>query len=235
MHLVSFGQEGFYGGGGLLFLHASEKVVSQDRRYDFTASSNFTNSNATLPQAFPNVGLGVYAGYKHIFGKNPDKVRFWVGMELSYNRQRMEIKTNSDSLKFHTKIDYNFGPSIRMGIHYKKLSLNANVFGFLSQRWNNTNSFVPEGLIYDLNDAKTERGPAHPTYSKGVHTGVRAMGLGIGYFLKQNLAIKAEYTASKHVEYRNENTDGNYFDSGLGVYQTMFGITYYFWSPKKLF
>ena len=35
-------------------------------------------------------------------------------------------------------------------------------------------------------------------------TGERMMSLGIEYFIKSNLAVRAEYTASKHVEYRNE-------------------------------
>lgn len=233
IHFVAFGQEGFYTGGGLLFLNASEEVISKDGSYQFTASPNFTDSKATFPQAFPNIGFAGYVGYKHIFGTNPDKVRFWAGMELSYNRQNMDIELNVDSLNFQTKVNYNFGPSVRVGIQYKKLSAYANVFGFLSQRWSNTNSLVPDGVLYDLNDAKTERGSEHPSYSKGVHTGVRTMSLGIEYFLKPNLALRAEYTASKHVEYRNENSSENYFDSGLGVYQTMFGLTYYIWSPKK--
>ncbi|WP_025743854.1 outer membrane protein [Aquimarina pacifica] len=233
IQLTAFGQEGFYVGGGFLFLNAAEEVVSRDGSYNLTISPSFTSSKATVPQAFPNVGFGGYVGYKHIFGSNIDKVRFWAGVEFSYNHQKMDIKANTDSLNFHTEVDYNFGPSIRLGLQYKKLSAYAGLFGFLSQRWNNTNSLVPNGVLYDLNDARTERGAEHPTYSKGVHTGVRTMSLGIEYFLKQNLSIKAEYTASKHVEYRNENSDGNYFDSGLGVYQTMFGITYYIWSPKK--
>jgi len=207
--------------------------VSQDGSYNFTASPSFPDSNATLSQAFPNIGFGGYIGYKHIFGKNPEKIRFWTGMELSYNRQSMNIKTNVNSLDYNTIIDYNFGPSIKIGIQYKKLSIFSNVFGFMSQRWNNTNSLVPDGVLYDLDDAKIERGPEHPTYSKGVHTGVRTMSLGVEYVLKKNLVIRAEYTASKHAEYRNENSDGNYFDSGLGVYQTMFGLTYYLWTPKK--
>jgi len=228
-----FAQEGFYIGGGLLFLNASEEVVSKDGSYSFTAAPSFTDSKATLPQAFPNLGYGGYLGYKHIFGKRPDKVRCWVGMELSYNNQKMEIKQNVDSLNFLTNVNYNFGPSIRLGIQHKKLSFYANVFGFLSQRWSNSNSLIPNGILYDLDDAKVKRGPEHPTYSNGVHTGVRTMSLGMEYFLKSNLAIRAEYTASKHAEYRNENANGNYFDSGLGVYQTMFGISYYIWSPKK--
>ena len=225
-------QEGFYAGGGFLFLNASEEVVSQDGSYNFTASSNFTGKS-TLSQAFPNVGFGGYIGYKHIFGKNLDKVRFWAGMELSYNRQKMDIKANVNTLDYHTEVDYNFGPSIRVGIQRKKLSVYANVFGFLSQYWNNTNSLVPNGVLYDLNDAKTERGPEHPTYSKGVYTGVRTMSLGLEYTLKNNLTVRAEYTTAKHAEYRNENANGDYFDSGFGTYQTMFGVTYYLWSPRK--
>ena len=101
-------QDGFYAGGGLLFLNASEEVVSGDGRYDFTASASFTDSKATLPQAFPNIGYGGYIGYKHIFGKDPDKVRFWAGMELSFNSQKLDIMHKADTLSFHTKVDYNF-------------------------------------------------------------------------------------------------------------------------------
>lgn len=233
LHLATFGQEGIYVGGGLLFLNAAEEVVSMDGQYSFTASPSFTDKKATLPQAFPNLGIGGHIGYKHIFGNKPDKLRFWAGIEMSYNQQSMDIKANTDSLSFHTKVYHNFGPSARLGIQYKNLSVYANVFGFMSQRWSNTNSMVPDGTLYDLNDAKTERGPEHPTFSKGYHTGVRTMSLGVEYFLWDKLSIRAEYTASKHVEYRNENANGDYFDSGLGVYQTLFGVTYYPWSPKK--
>jgi hypothetical protein len=45
--------------------------------------------------------------------------------------------------------------------------------------------------------------------------------------VKPNLALRAEYTATKHVEFRNENAAGDYFDSGFGVYQASFGVTYY--------
>jgi|GEM_PF-5061926 len=227
-------QEGFYAGGGLLFLNASEEVTSKDNQYNFTAAASFSNSTSTLPQAFPNVGLGGHVGYKHIFGKNPEKLRFWAGMEFSYNRQNMNIQLNLDSLNYQTTIHHSFGPTITVGIQKNKLSFYTNVFGFLSQRWNNSNSLVPNGTMYDLDDAKISKGAEHPTFSKGVYTGVRTMGLGVEYALRPNLCVRAAYTASKHVEYRHENAEGNYFDAGLGVYQTTFGLTYYIWTPKRL-
>ena len=231
--LSTYAQEGVYAGGGLLFLHAAEEVVSSDGQYNYTTSASFTSRTATFPQAFPNLGVGGYVGYKHIFGKQPNKLRFWAGMELSYNYQNLELVHESEALTSKTKVHYNFGPSIRMGIQKGPLSAYVNVFGFLSQRFDNSNSLVPSGILYDLDDNKENTGPAHPTYNQGVHTGVRSMSLGIAYSLTRQLALRAEYTATKHVEYRNDNGSGLTFDSGLGNYQTMFGVSYYLWSPKK--
>jgi len=127
-------QEGFYAGGGLLFLNAAEEVFDQEGNTIFTAAPSFTDNNASLPQAFPNLGFGAYLGYKHMFGKDPEKLRFWTGIEFSYSRQKMEIEQVTETINFLTKVDYNFGPALRLGIQTKKLSVHSTVFGFFRIR-----------------------------------------------------------------------------------------------------